>query len=373
MLELISIIVFFLLISAYIIKERDEIEVYKKIIIIRRWKKGRKKIEKFAKKHERLLTYMGNLAVIVAVLASAFGIYYLLNATLQGQQAFGIVLPSVSGVQYPKPAIAIPFWYWIVGIFTILVVHETMHALLAAKEKVKIKNYGIILLLIFPIGAFVEPDEKKLKKLKGLAKQRILAAGSFANIILALILLAIGYLLANSLFVESGAQIVGLVNNTPAMRTNLSGTIIMIENYTIKDVKSLANVLSKLEPGQTVNIITTEGNYSVKLADKNGSAYLGVIVETKLELKEMYKPFDYVITHLMTLISWLFLLNLGVGIVNVLPIKPLDGGLMFEEFLKSKIGKKAEKISTMVSVLILALIIANFASGYLVFPKLLFS
>jgi membrane-associated protease RseP (regulator of RpoE activity) len=35
----------------------------------------------------------------------------------------------------------------------------------------------------------------------------------------------------------------------------------------------------------------------------------------------------------MMLMLWIFVFSLGVGIVNILPIKPLDGGLLFEEIV----------------------------------------
>ena len=45
---------------------------------------------------------------------------------------------------------------------------------------------------------------------------------------------------------------------------------------------------------------------------------------------ETFQNFQIVIILLM----WIYVFNLGIGIVNMLPIKPLDGGLMFEEIVR---------------------------------------
>ncbi len=67
------------------------------------------------------------------------------------------------------------------------------------------------------------------------------------------------------------------------------------------------------------------------------------------------------IYSLANLFWWIFLLNFAVGTFNLLPMKPLDGGLLLEELLGYKLSEsKVNKIMTPLSyvlILIIAVII----------------
>jgi len=67
------------------------------------------------------------------------------------------------------------------------------------------------------------------------------------------------------------------------------------------------------------------------------------------------------------LLFWLFLLNLGIGLFNLLPIGPLDGGRMFQlvcfKFFKKK--STAMKVWGYTSVIFVTIILANLLAGFL--------
>jgi len=81
------------------------------------------------------------------------------------------------------PGVNLPLFEGIAALVMIMIVHETSHAVLARIAKVPIKSSGIVLFGIIPIGAFVEPDEKKLEKIDNVRQTRVLAAGSGANFV----------------------------------------------------------------------------------------------------------------------------------------------------------------------------------------------
>ncbi len=81
------------------------------------------------------------------------------------------------------PGVNLPFFEGILALIAILLVHEVSHAVLARIAKVPIKSSGIVLFGIIPMGAFVEPDEKKLEKLDRVRQTRVLVAGPTANFI----------------------------------------------------------------------------------------------------------------------------------------------------------------------------------------------
>ena len=98
--------------------------------------------------------------------------------------------PSVSlvipGVEMPGSSIYVPFGYGLIALATVLIVHEFSHGIQAVGEKIPIKSIGLLLVAIIP-GAFVEPDEEELKEAKKISRLRVYAAGSIANLSLAII------------------------------------------------------------------------------------------------------------------------------------------------------------------------------------------
>ncbi|VVB59475.1 Peptidase family M50 [uncultured archaeon] len=70
--------------------------------------------------------------------------------------------------------------------------------------------------------------------------------------------------------------------------------------------------------------------------------------------------------YLYSLFRWRNLLNIGIGLFNLLPLKPLDGGLIFEEIAKEFFGKAWKPVYTVVAVSTLGLILLNLFGAYLV-------
>ena len=95
------------------------------------------------------------------------GIYtnLFLGSLLQAPQV-QIVLP---GVDLPGQAIYVPIVYGIIGLCTVLVVHEFGHGIIARVEGVRIKSIGLALFAVIP-GAFVEPDEEDVEKVNKKAR-----------------------------------------------------------------------------------------------------------------------------------------------------------------------------------------------------------
>ena len=79
----------------------------------------------------------------------------------------------------------IPLWYGILALAVGVAVHEIGHGIMSRVAGMKIKSMGL-LLFIFPVGAFVEPDEEALVKADKKTRTSIYAAGPATNIVLAL-------------------------------------------------------------------------------------------------------------------------------------------------------------------------------------------
>jgi membrane-associated protease RseP (regulator of RpoE activity) len=95
----------------------------------------------------------------------------------------GTEVSATPGGTFLIPGINLPLFEGIIALVVVLLVHEGAHAVLARIGKVPILSSGIALFGIIPVGAFVEPDEKKLAKLDEVKQTRVLVAGSTSNLI----------------------------------------------------------------------------------------------------------------------------------------------------------------------------------------------
>ena len=368
--EIISLVLFALILGGIAYRDRKNIEFHSGLAV-RKWTKGLELIDSFVKSHPRFTTFIGNLGVVVAIIASISGIIFLIHLTLQFQQTFSFVLPTAGGYNIPGPVISVPFWYWFIAIFIIASTHETMHAVLARLEKVKVRNYGIIMLLILPIGAFVDPDERGIKRLSLMKKLRIFAAGSFINFvtgILAIVLMIGSLFLFSSLVHTNGIVIDSVVPDSPAEKIGIQGTILYMNNETVKSTFDFVNILNKTKPGEKIFFVTDIGNYDLTLgsnSDNQNKSYVGVNVWN-------YYEYDFfgskealplgvinVFFSFISFLSWLSGISIGIAFVNILPMKPLDGGLFFEEIFVKLFKERGKTLIKITSILMLILLLFN--------------
>src|SRR3989442_2573542 len=110
----------------------------------------------------------------------------------------------------------IPLGYGILGLAVAIILHEFSHGILSRVANIKIRSLGLIF-LIFPIGAFVEPDEDELRALPRRERGRLYAVGPATNVLLAVPFATIfSTLILNSVApVPDGVRVVGFTPNSP--------------------------------------------------------------------------------------------------------------------------------------------------------------
>jgi len=358
--ELLSIGLFFGIIATLIIIDRKNIEFG--LMFIRRTERGRDRIKNFANSHKKFFNIFGNVAVVLAILLSVFGFLYLLRF----QSAVRLVLPKVfpgevsAGVE--KVVFFVPLWYWVIGLFVILIPHELFHGFLFAVEKIKIKSTGLILFLIFP-GGFVEPDEKQFKNSRPITRIRVASVGSVANICVGIFLILLVLLwnfLGSILYQGIGVSFEGTMPDTPAAGVGLKGMITEINGQRIKDLVDLSDVMKKVNPGEVIRVATTEGEYDIKTIenpDNSSYSFIGISrVSTKLEYKNGFSPLGdpskslIVYSWVSGLLGWIFMLDISIAVANLLPFLPFDGGVIWEGIFE-KITKKKDLAKKMIKVL----------------------
>ncbi len=346
------------------------------------WKTQRLRgfIDNLANKAPRFWKAYMNVGIVISagfMILMAVALVYSLK-TLMEAPSVSLVIP---GVEVPGSPIFIPLFSGLIGLATVLIVHEFSHGILARVEKIKVNSIGLLLFAILP-GAFVEPNEEELNELSRPAKMRIYVAGSMANLTLAAIALIIMMVLSSfvipAVFEEDGVAISRLTDDGNAIKYLSEGMIIEeINNVTVNGSDSYQNAVSTLRPNATVNIKTDQGTFTfpLKTNPMNRSlGYMGIQVKTNNIIAEpydnqFYTPLLWGILPLSELLFWIYFLNFAIGTFNLLPMKPLDGGHLFENLLSYVLPEVAYKpIVTFMSFFMGIIIVVSLVVGFVGVP-----
>ena len=313
-----------------------------------------------------------NVGIVVAFGAMAFITWTLVSSlpSVFEAPAVSIVIP---GVEMPGSSIYIPFFYGLIALATVLVVHEFSHGIQSVGEKISIKSIGLLLFAIIP-GAFVESDEDELKEAKRSSRLRVYAAGSIANITLAVIALLLVSLISAGIptfFAEDGIVIDRIVSDSPSDGVLKEGMVLeAIDNHQITNSSDYLDIVSHYSPGDNVSVKTDQGSYTLTL-DKNPNndsrGYFGIQANKHFKLiNNSMGPIPWILFELLELFQWVAMLNLGIGLFNLLPLKPLDGGYMLEILLSYKLSENIYKpIVNALSVVMAMIIIFSIVAGFI--------
>ena len=423
-LDLLFAIIFYSLILVLFFKYRSRFEVQGKIVALFKTQLGIKWMESISKKDEqKWLVVLGYILLIAGLILGVFGfvanhqlwlivgsfslffglllaiplnlwghigttigfigmaviLFLLVKGTItmlfvaDAPPAVAPVLPGVSVPGLPN----LSFWHWIVAIFLVATVHEFSHGIWARLYKIKIKSSGF--LFFGPIlGAFVEPEEKELNKKSKPKQLAVFAAGPFSNIIFGIFFLLIMNFITGPLYGNvyegTGINIQTIIENQPAEQAGLVAPIIIYEinGQKTTDAVQFLNATASLKPNDKVKVVTDKGSYDLvagKNPDNESRGFIGVADFTlkaapKTAIIEKYGSFlPSAVEWINMLVFWLVVMNFGIGLFNLLPLGPIDGGRMF---LTAMLGifkneTKAKKIWGFMSFFCLMLIFINLA------------
>jgi len=388
-IETIATIIFLTLLALLVLWQRKKLTFQKILfpliyLVMWRTKIGLTFMDSFAAKYRNILNYLSYVIIFIGFAGMLLLSYTLISNLIQtftskvATPSVGLVLPIQA-----KGVFFVPFFYWIISIFILAVVHEFSHGIYARVFGIKIKSSGFAALgVLIPIipAAFVEPDENQLRK-KGKREQlAIFAAGSFSNILLALIIILFSFIVINpivkTITEDQGVKIIGFdAKISPAniygMQTN--EIITNIDGKEVKTIDDFVNTLSNKNPEEKVEIKTNASSYNIILQRHPTNAtkgYLGVSVQQKSEIKqsvkEKYGEFAIAIfVWIIGLLFFLYVLNLGIGLFNLIPLGPIDGGRMLLTVLEAYFEKdKAKKIWGFISVIFLFIILAGILTSF---------
>ncbi|MEW6222608.1 MAG: site-2 protease family protein [Candidatus Hadarchaeota archaeon] len=361
--------------------------------MIWRTTKGLGVIDRLATKHKRLWSSYGTVAAALGVF---FMIFVFVNIILNAVVLLSQPARAVTGVTFVLPGLVpgLSIVAWLISVGLVLVIHEFSHGLLLRSQGLKTKFTGVMLFLFIP-GAFVEPDEKELKKAPRHKRMKMFAAGPVSNVVFSFFFL---FLLLVFLVPKSGVYVYAVADNYPAenLAENLLGAkILAIENQGLRTpidtYENFSKFLLQSSPGENIVLSTDKGDYPLTLAnspDNENIGTIGILTITSTPRSDfinpllvlgsavgvflgapVFHPFVYdaiVPWAVIDVLKWLFVLNIGVGLFNLLPAKPLDGGYLFEALLEKKASReRARKIVKVFSFLVLFLILVNLVPSLL--------
>jgi membrane-associated protease RseP (regulator of RpoE activity) len=308
----------------------------------------------------------------------------------------------------------LPWTYGWIALVVTIVIHEAGHGIVARVYNAKVESTGLVLFLIFPIGAFVNIQREELEKTPLRRKCSILTAGPLNNMILAVASLIALYFVVSSLSPLPGSDenpsvMVGEVRSgslAEELGITQGSTIQSIDGKEIVSLSDVGQVLRSSE-GETINVIWTnaEGNLfnksgqnvngllgvtingtispsdaldSYKGAFHDPRGYIRLLIPPTLEgipvpysdsmapkyESDLFGPYFPVISNLL---FWLWFINFNVGLFNALPIGPFDGGQLYGSLIENKLRSMGSKLNpstvnsaiTFIFIIIVIMLIAG--------------
>ncbi len=334
--DIIFLVVFAIFVSIFLYKGRQNLRK-EGLLLLYRTKWGMKLIDYIGKKYSKTLYFLSYISISIGYLLMiavlyVFGKIFWIYITRASQVIEVIKVPPIMPLlpYFDKfvPALNFPpfyFIYFIVIIAIIAITHEFAHGIFMKKYGIKIKSTGFgffpFFLPVF-LAAFVEQDEKSMQKSTKFSQMAVLSAGTFVNLLSAILFFIIALILFSTAFSASGVvfddyafsaieissitminnisvqnsnlqqisdllnennnkiiannqtylgirgigaqgEILYLYNDYPAIKNNLGNIITKINGKPINSFEQLSNNLDNYSSGEKIKITTRENNQEI--------------------------------------------------------------------------------------------------------------
>ena len=323
--------------------------------------------------------FIGIFGMILSFFFMGYQTYFIYENKIESGGGFVLPIKTEGGLDSNVPIFYVPFLEWIIALIVLVLVHEFAHGVVSKRFNIKIKSSGFAFLGVFaPIlpAAFVEPDEKQLKKSKFFEKISILGAGSTSNFLFGAIFGAILFLM---ILFSNNISTSNMYFNEVSNKSSLnqygikSGQILQVNEE--KDARNFLTEIKDSSINNSVEMKIIDQNnktqmlnvnlYYDEISDRN---MVGISqIKNEKNYFENYEIFGKVIEKTIIIIFWIFILNIAIGFVNLLPISITDGGqILFYTLNKYFDEKTSSIIFIIVSLSTLFLLILS------IWPKILF-
>lgn len=382
-------------------KDRKNIE-RSGVMFARRTKAGREILDRA--ENSPFWRYVYSFAVFVCALGVPYIVLLLaVNSLfiLMTPTAPAGLSPIIPGTELQGTGLILPAFYGIIALGLLMLVHESSHGIAARACRLKVESSGILMALVIP-GAFVEPNQKEFVKSKKSTRLRVAAAGSFANFFLAfLCVFLVWAMLTNFGGPRDGTVLIKAIPGTPAAESFKQYDLIQeVDGKKVQNFTDIFGIVNKTKPNQTIEFkILRKANESrdyifgfdrteektlllkATARENSTSGYVGIpqnglgkireaplssfllsFAFNPLSIVEFSTPqfWDFPLSwHPIYLLKWTAFLNLAVGLVNLLPLRGLDGGWITEDALKYATPKYGSRLFTILSYSILFFLLLN--------------
>ncbi|MEM0465260.1 MAG: site-2 protease family protein [Candidatus Pacearchaeota archaeon] len=293
--------IFCIFVSRFLWSHRNNLKK-EGIMYLYRTKIGIKLIDYIGTKYKKTLSIISIIAIIsgyILMILMIFFLYLLIRVYLFRPQVvqqikvppiFPLVpyVPEIFKISFLPPFY---FTYWIIAIAVIAIFHEFSHGIIARRYGIPIRTTGFGFLGPF-LAAFVEPDEKIMEKKPKIHQISVLAAGTFANIILTII-----FFLIFLIFFSFAYHPAGVFFENYAYGIENVKTITMIGGMPVSNLNStqLLNFINKNNITDNVFIDSSSKPINLTEITANGTKYLIPISNLKYMLS---KNNEYIIMYL---------------------------------------------------------------------------
>lgn len=371
-------IIFFIWICIYLVRKRKTLSFEKMAFpvfyaFLHREKYGISWMERFAEKHKQGLILLGYIGIGIGFVGMIGALFLIFEVARQliFNPTVATVAPFVPFVNVPALGY-ISFSHWIITLFIVIVIHEAAHGVIAIAHGQPIKNTGFGVFAIFipfiPL-AFVEPDDKKIKKQKDIVQYSIYAAGPFSNFLLAIpLLLLMIFVIApiESNITDIDGFTLDVIEGYPAELAGMTdGTLYnYIDGREITGQEFLA-YMRWINPNQTIILgyIDSELQYSYEVTsvehpDDPSRGFIGV-QGIQIATTVSDKPWIPFFSWSKGLITLLFVVTISLGVINLFPAGITDGGQMLRVALDtvSKNKKRNTKILGILAAIFFGIIL----------------
>jgi membrane-associated protease RseP (regulator of RpoE activity) len=270
--DLAFLAIFLVFTSLFLFKKRKNLKK-EGLLFLYKTSIGVKIINKIGKKYTKLLNFLSIVSIILGFALMITMIYlfgkivwmYVFNAAAVKLIKIPPIAPLIPYLPQIFKISYLPnfyFTYWILILAIVAISHEFSHGIFAINRKVKIKSTGFGFFPFFcPIflAAFVELDEKKMEKKKISSQMSILAAGTFANTILAILFLGILILFFSLAYTPSGVIFDTYTYSAIGISAITSVNNLSVNNVSYNQLLKLTNIsgFSNIKV-QDTNFLVTE-------------------------------------------------------------------------------------------------------------------
>ena len=324
----------------------------------------------------RGIRVFADVSVVAGFLMMGFAFWFLLDNVAKyfvEPQDFAELTVLIPGVTLTS---AHSIAYFLMSIPIVLVMHEGAHGIVAALERIRIKNGGFAIFVAMFAG-FVEPDEEEFNRARKISRLRVIGAGATSNVLFAAALGAL--LLTNPVFAlvlpepilgafyesPEGVMVLSVMEGMGAEAAGImAGDIITgVGGTEILRPEHFADL--GLASGETVSVSILRDGIPMEFVvdvmespDEPGRGLIGILRDNAFSYKPVLDFIQWGDPSLSLFLLWLWMISFFIGIINMLPLPILDGGKFIHTIIE---GRMAERTVTSVMYTVYALTFVLFA------------